>query len=255
MSPDSRPVGTVTWADLSTPDVQVAADFYARLLGWDLESTETPMGRYVIGSIGAGPVAGMMAPPSEEAGSPPAWAVFFGVADAAEAFDRARRLGATGLQPAMEIPGGGRIAVVADPAGAVVGFFEVRGGDPMAWGDVGAVAWVENQSRDVAASQDFYTQLLGWAPGRETDGYRIFESDGEQVAGLMAMPEGVPAEAPSYWLVYLAVADLDRACRAVGELGGQVIVPAMAVQGMRFAVAEDPFGAVFGLLEAAGHAG
>jgi hypothetical protein len=54
-------------------------DFYSRLLGWELESEDTPMGRHVIGVTGAGPAAGMMSPPPGEVGPPPASAVVFGV--------------------------------------------------------------------------------------------------------------------------------------------------------------------------------
>ena len=252
MAPGSRPLGTLAWVDLTTPDVAAAADFYSRLFGWKLESEETPMGRHVIGVTGAGPTAGMMSPPPGEVGPPPAWAVFFAVADVAEAFDHASRLGATGLQPPTEIPGGDRIAVVTDPAGAVVGLMESHGGDSMAWGESGAVAWVETQSRDLQASGAFYESLMGWTQGPEADGYRIFERDGVQVAGLMAVPAEVPNEVPSYWMVYFAVDDVDRACARAGELGGSTLVPAMTVQGMRFAVLEDPLGAVFALLRTSG---
>jgi len=249
VSPGSRPLGTLAWVDLTTPDVDSAADFYARLLGWKLESEDTPMGRYVIGVTGTGPAAGMMSPPPGEVGPPPAWAVFFGVGDVAEAFDHACRLGGTGLQPPTEIPGGDRIAVVTDPAGALVGLMEPHGGGSMAWGESGAVAWLEAQSRDLQASGAFYESLLGWTKGPEVDGYRVFERDGEQVAGLMAVPAEVPPEVPSYWLVYFAVDDVDEACTRAGELGGSKLVPSMTVQDMRFAVVEDPLGAVFAVLE------
>lgn len=248
MSVAARPVGSLAWIDLTTPDVDAAADFYSRLLGWELEPAETPVGRYVTGAVASGPVGGMMAPPPGEDAAPTAWTVFFGVADADRAFADARRLGATGLQPPTEIPSGDRIAVLTDPAGAVVGLMESRSGTSTARGESGAVGWVECQSRDVAAGEAFYTRLLSWQPGAPSDGYRVLECGGGQVAGLMAMPAEVPAEVPSYWLPYFAVDDVDSACARVGELGGSVVVPPMSVQDMRFAIAEDPSGAVFGLL-------
>lgn len=252
-APAARPaaglVGQVRWLDLSTPDVDAAAAFYSGLLGWRLESDDTPVGRYVIGLTDAGPVAGMMAPPAEDGeGAPPAWTVFFGVADAAAAFDRARGLGATGLQSPTEVPGGSLIAVVSDPAGAVVGLMESRGGEPLAWGRPGAATWVELQSRGVDASAAFYGDLLEWTPGPEDDGYRMLQRQGQPVAGLMAMPPEVPADVPSYWLVYFAVDDVEAAVRRVEELGGSVVVSTMTVQEMRFAVVADPSGAVFALL-------
>ena len=36
--------GTVSWVDLSTPDIEGAQHFYAGLLGWELEVQRTPMG-------------------------------------------------------------------------------------------------------------------------------------------------------------------------------------------------------------------
>jgi uncharacterized protein len=247
----ARPVGTVAWVDLSTPDVDGAAAFYAGLLGWTVSSDETPMGRYVIGSIPAGPVAGLLAPSPEDAAQPPAWTVVLRVESASEAFDRAQRLGATGLQPPMEIPGGARIAVVADPAAATVALMETRDDPPLAWGDAGAVVWVETHSRDVGASGCFYAELLGWEQEPEIDGYRVFRHDSGQVAGLMAVPAAVPDHVPSYWLVYFAVSDLAQSVERVGQLGGTVVVPTKEVADMRFAVAEDPFGATFALLEIA----
>lgn len=79
--------------------------------------------------------------PPESTDTVPAWAVSFGVTDVDEVCDRARRLGATGLQtPMIRGPGGDRIAVVTDPAGAVVGLVESDAGASMAWGGTGAVA-------------------------------------------------------------------------------------------------------------------
>jgi predicted enzyme related to lactoylglutathione lyase len=85
------------------------------------------------------------------------------------------------------------------------------------------VAWAETHSRDLRASGMFYEGVMGWTHGPESDGYRVFERHGEQVAGMMAMPPGVPAEVPSYWMAYFAVDDVDRGCRRVAELGGSVL--------------------------------
>jgi uncharacterized protein len=252
VSAASRRVGTAAWVDLATPDPDAAARFYAGLLGWTVSSDETPMGRYVTGSVGASPAAGMMAPAPDATGQPPAWTVVFRVADVDNAFDLARRLGATGLQPPLEIPGGARIAVVVDPAGATVALMDAPDPAEMAWREPGAVAWVEMQSRDVEASRRFYERLLGWEPDPELSGYRTFTLDGEQVAGLMAMPAEVPDEVPSYWLVYFSVDAVDTSIEQVRALGGSLVVPVMQVQDMRFAVVADPAGATFALLQRPG---
>lgn len=248
MAPAPRPAGTVAWVDLSTPDLDGAGTFYRGLLGWSLETSETPLGRYVVGSVSQGTVAGMMAPVPGSA-APPAWTVFFGTDDIDSTYALAVDAGATGLQAPMEIPGGSRVAVVADPAGAVVGLMHATSEEGMVWAEAGAVAWVETASRDLVASRSFYERVFGWSAREGTNGYWSFEHDGDQVAGLMAMPAEVPEEVPSYWLPYFAVSDVDDTCsRATGQ-GGTVIVPAMTVEAMRFAVVQDPAQAVFGVLQ------
>jgi predicted enzyme related to lactoylglutathione lyase len=64
-------------------------------------------------------------------------------------------------------------------------------------------------------------------------------------AGAMSMPDSVPAEVPSYWAVYFAVADCDAAVAAGQDLGGQVFLPAMQMGPSRFAGLSDPTGGMF----------
>ena len=73
--------GTVSWVDLSTPDIDGARRFYADLLGWELDVQLTPMGEYTIASVGGREVTGMMAHPTEITGAPAAWTVFLVVDD------------------------------------------------------------------------------------------------------------------------------------------------------------------------------
>jgi uncharacterized protein len=61
----------------------------------------------------------------------------------------------------------------------------------------GTPSWVELSSPDTDASASFYGAVLGWdatEPGpAETGGYRMFQYDGKNVAGLMGqMQEGQP---------------------------------------------------------------
>lgn len=248
MSPPPRPAGTVAWVDLSTPDVDAAASFYSALLGWDIQAEDTPMGRYVIGMVPAGPAAGMMAPVPEAAGAPPAWNVYVAVDDIDSTWSQAIAAGATPVQAPMEVPGGDRVASFVDPAGAAIGVMQQAPDGSMVFGDAGAVAWIETDSRDPATSRQFYEQLFGWTVD-ESDTYTVFSSVGGQAAGLMAMPPGVPDEVPSYWLVYFAVDDVDAAVALTSELGGTPATEAMTVEGMRFVVLEDPAGAAFALLQ------
>jgi uncharacterized protein len=56
---------------------------------------------------------------------PPAWLVYFTSADVDASAARATELGGRVIVPPSPVPGG-RIAVAADPQGAVLGFVEGR---------------------------------------------------------------------------------------------------------------------------------
>src|SRR5205807_640037 len=114
----------------------------------------------------------------------------------------------------------------------------------------GTPSWVELSSANADASADFYRELMGWSttepgPADETGGYRMFQQNGDSVAGLMGhMQEGQPTA----WMTYVSVADADETAAAVKGNGGSVIVEPMDVMDLgRMAVFSDPTGAVFGI--------
>ena len=65
----------------------------------------------------------------------------------------------------------------------------------------------------------------------------------------MQLPDEAPA--PSHWLVYFGSDDLDGAAQRIDSAGGGVMVPRTAVPGGEILVAQDPQGAVFGLVRRA----
>lgn len=241
--------GRIVWVDLSTKDVDAAKRFYGGLLGWQFADT----GPYTVARSEDDDVAGMMAMPEADAaaGMPSCWTVIIGAGSELDALvDKASALGGSVLQAPMPIPGGARIAVIADPTGAVVALMESPPSErSMAWGAPGSVSWVECLSRGPEASRHFYEDLFGWKGEDGRGSYVVFHLDGERVAGMMATPPGVPAEVPSYWLTYFGVADVEAACRRTVELGGAVLEPAHDIEEGRFAILEDPTGAVFAVLQ------
>lgn len=113
----------------------------------------------------------------------------------------------------------------------------------------GSPCWYELTTADAAGSQGFYGPLLGWTfrdagmPGMD---YTLATAEGAMVAGLFAPPPGTPEG----WLVYFAVDAVDATCAQIADLGGAVLMqPADIPDTGRFAVAADPQGAVFGLLQ------
>lgn len=120
---------------------------------------------------------------------------------------------------------------------------------------LGRFVWRDLVTPDVERAKAFYGQLFGWAydampmPGGGT--YWVVRSGGQMIGGVMATPPGSPA--PPSWTSYVSVADVDASCRAFVERGARALVePKDIPGGGRFAVIQDPEGAVLGLLRSGG---
>jgi hypothetical protein len=259
------PNGFPGWVDLSTPDQAAATAFYCELFGWTAEDLPTDVGTtYTMLSLDGRLVCGLgpQPPALVEAGVPPAWVTYVLVGDVDEIVAATPDAGGTVTMPTIDVMTSGRMAMVADPSGAVLGLWQPRdhqGAD--VFNEPGSVVWNELQTRDIAACLPFYEELFGWRWDHTTAGggdYSLAHLDAKgsaaegvdtSVAGAMPMPSGVPDEAPSSWGVYFAAADLDDVlARATGG-GASVVVEPMAMDGGRFALIADPQGAMFYLME------
>jgi hypothetical protein len=76
--------------------------------------------------------------------------------------------------------------------------------------------------------------------------YRLFMKGDKGVGGAMTAPPGVP----SHWLTYVGTADTHATAKKITELGGKIMHPPTDVPDMvRFAIAMDPQGAAFGVVQ------
>lgn len=115
-------VGSLTWLDLETPDVEGAARFYRAVFDWT--ATEQPMGMradgsfdsYTVFATSLGPVAGVVR--STVQGIPASWCPSFSVIDTDIMAHTATRYGAVVMSEPYDLPVG-RQAVIVDPEGAV----------------------------------------------------------------------------------------------------------------------------------------
>jgi predicted enzyme related to lactoylglutathione lyase len=111
---------TYVWGELITDDVEASASFYRKVFGWDLAavSPDDPSGRrdWILRERAIGAL--FPRPATMPAEVPPYWDVYFEVVDPAATADKAAGLGATVLLPPTDTVHG-RIAVFADPVGAV----------------------------------------------------------------------------------------------------------------------------------------
>ncbi|MGD2068880.1 MAG: VOC family protein [Gemmatimonadota bacterium] len=121
-APDQPPVGHVSWHELATSDHEAGWDFYSELFGWE-RTSNFDMGdgwMYEMFSLpGREGDAGAMFTKSDDMPGPPAWTYYFSVEDIERAAGAVEEGGGKVLNGPMEVPGGDRVAVCADPQGAV----------------------------------------------------------------------------------------------------------------------------------------
>jgi uncharacterized protein len=119
--------GTPTWNECVTPDVKAATEFYAEVLGMGSEEMDMgEAGTYTLLTNAAGKqIGGAMNPPME--GVPPHWNIYFNVEDVDAGAARAEELGGKTVAPAFDVPGVGRMAMLADAQGAT--FWLMAAGD------------------------------------------------------------------------------------------------------------------------------
>ena len=112
--------GAFSWSELMTSDPAAAAAFYGPLFGWRVETMDMGGGAYHVLKVGDTSVGGIMKAPAEAGPMPPAWGCYVTVSDTDGTVAQAVALGGKVVVPAMDVPGVGRMAVIADPQGATV---------------------------------------------------------------------------------------------------------------------------------------
>jgi len=259
----SHTPGTFSWVELSTSDQKGGVAFYKALFGWDVN--EQPMGpgetysMFLLRGQEVAAAAGMR-PEERQYGEPSHWNMYVTVGNADEAVKRAESLGAKVLAPPFDVMDVGRMAIIQDPTGARLQLWEAkRHIGAKILNEPGALCWSELTTRDTNAAEAFYTGLFGWtakhsAPSAATaPEYTEFSNHGQTGVGMMAMRPDMPAGTRSYWMPYFQVAGCDATAAKAKELGGKIIVPPQDIPKTgRFAILQDPQGAMFAAFTLAG---
>jgi predicted enzyme related to lactoylglutathione lyase len=259
----ANPAGSFIWYELLTFDPLGAKRFYDEVVGWTIaeESVAPGLEYRMIGRSDGGHAGGLMTLSEEMRanGARPGWLGYIHVRDVDAALAAMERDGGTVMMPAWDQPGVGRLAMVADPSGAPFYLMDPLPpeGQPDAVSDVFSidqpqhVRWNELSSGDPARAVDFYARHFGWVQDGSMDmgelGKYQFLRHGDVMIGAV-MPK-MPEMPVSVWSFYVGVDDIDRAVRAIGQGGGQILNGPMEIPGGDYAVnAMDPEGAAFGLV-------
>lgn len=256
--------GTFSYVELATPDPEAAKVFYGELFGWEADDQPIPEevggGVYTTMRRAGDAVAGLSAqqPDQRAAGVPPNWLSYVTVTDADASADRARDLGGQVLAGPFDVMAVGRMAVIADPAGAVFALWQA--GDSIGAtrvNDPGCLTSNELSTNDVPGAIAFYSGLFGWQVAEVDTGgaprYWLINHGGAAEGRNGGMRELAPeqAGAPPNWMPYFTVTSADGTIAGATELGGGLVAGPTDIPAGRFAVLQDPQGAIFAVFQGA----
>jgi len=237
------------WHGVITPDTDAAKSFYAQALGWEVQTT--PMGDEDATMFAAGGVPRLHLSTPPEDGIPAHWDNYFRVEDVDASTAKAVANGGALLVPPTDIPPG-RFSVVASPSGALLHLFHEadEGSSQNAPDADGGIHWVELHSHELDKDLAWLKATFGLTSETmpmPTGPYTILRAGERMVGGAMtAQQEG----APSMWLSWVRVADVDAVAAKVTDLGGALHTPFMDAEGVgRMVIAADPTGGVFGIIQ------
>jgi predicted enzyme related to lactoylglutathione lyase len=258
---DAYPAGVPCFVDTLTADVEAAKGFYAGIFGWEFAGPgpmpgDSP-GEYYVARLAGDDVAGIgTLPAGSDAGVPAAWNTHVSVDSADQTAARAKAAGGAVVVEPFDAPPAGRMAVIADPAGAVHCVWEAadrvgaaRVNEPSAW------AMSLLSTPDPEGAKAFYGELFGWQAEEFGPSVWLFRRPG-YVGGepeqpvprdvVAAMTTADPAGGmPPSWSVDFWIADADAAAAAAPPLGGRVIAEPFHEANFRRAILAAPDGAAF----------
>lgn len=246
--------GTPSWIDVGSRNLEATTAFYGALFGWEFAAAPQPdAGGYGMFTLKGKPVAG--GGPTMSPDQPPAWTTYITVANADATVKAAQDNGGNVAVPPMDVFDLGRMAGIIDPTGAYIAIWQPgqhKGAQLV--NEPGAFVWNELDTRDIEAAKAFYTKVFPWTAKTTSTGdmtYTEWQVNGRSIAGGMQMGPQFPADAPPNWLTYFSVANTDATLAKAQELGATVLVPATDMSEGRFAVVQDPQGAVFAIIQSA----
>jgi hypothetical protein len=257
------PQGSIIWYELMTSEAAAAERFYGELVGWRFAThpgATAAGGAYRLLSAPDAPVGGMMEVDGDmnQAGGRPLWVAYFAVDDVDASAERLVGAGGRLLMGPLDLPGVGRVALAADPFGAV--FYIMRptpppgedGAQSRSFDEeaIGHCAWNELTTTDLQGALAFYGDQFGIAKGDtmpmgEMGDYQFIHHGGRMIGGAM---QGAHPDQPRGWTHYFRVPSIDSAQAKLEAGGGTILAGAHQVPGGDWVlICVDPQGARFGL--------
>ena len=254
--------GSHIWYELMTPDPEAAGAFYSAVVpGWKFgERNPGDLDYRMIGRSDGGNAGGVLRISKDMAdhGATPVWLGYVAVDDVDGIVARIEARGGKVHMPATDIPGVGRIAMVADPQGNPIYVMKPKPpsdgsnakSDAFSPTEGQRVSWNELATPDPVAARQFYGELFGWSSDEFMDmgeygEYRFFSHAGQTIGAVCGVIPGGSAG----WRYYIRVPSIAAAAEAVKANGGDVSMgPHQVPGGDHIIIGNDPQGAEFALV-------
>jgi predicted enzyme related to lactoylglutathione lyase len=264
--------GVPCWVDASEPDPEAAVDFYSGLFGWEFENVLPPdsPGEYFTARIRGGDVAAVGSIP-EGLPQVATWNTYIWVDSADDTAAKVGDAGGSVLMEPFDIMDSGRMAVFADPEGAMFCVWQAnqhKGAQIV--NEHGSLNFNGLNTRDVDGAKSFYGSVFGWTTLALPGGFEVWTLPGygdhletydpdirkrvaelggvpgfeDVVASLNPIPDDQP-DTPAHWNVTFAVDDADAIAANATELGAVVVAPPFDAPWVRMTIVRDPQGATF----------
>lgn len=251
------------WYELMSPDPDGSKAFYDAVVGWDIEPQPAGELDYrMIRRTGGNNAGGVMRLTDEMRthGAEPCWLGYICVDDVDAAHAALLADGGKSFMDPWTIEGVGRVAMVADPAGAPFYIMdptpqpgrEDEASDVFSPMGVGGCSWNELGTTDSDAALAFYTRHFGWShsggmPMGDMGTYE-FISRGDLPLG--AIMRAAPGQRP-HWRYYFRVPAIAPAAAAITANGGTIAHgPQEVPGGDKIVIGIDPQGAEFAIVGA-----
>ena len=230
--------GKIIWRDLLTNDPAASQQFYGELFGWEFENVGNAANlkrdsAYTLirhnGKLIGGMVDTMALNGRDDISQ---WVVLMAVEDLDTKVATVVASGGEIVAPPTDLQERGRLSLIRDAEGALLGLLETRDGDPRdSKPDLGGFLWDELWTTDVQNAGAFYNKLAGLTADTvdiDTDQataptYRLLKAGDTPRVGILPNPlDGLDP----VWVSYIRVDDPAAITSHVSALGGRVIVEA-----------------------------
>ncbi|KTD42150.1 VOC family protein [Legionella parisiensis] len=115
------------WNELATADVKKAKEFYSKVLGWQFKEIQSGEMTYTLIQANDKEFAGIWQIPTNQQNEiPPHWMAYILVNDVADTLAKAKQNGAQEIKEVTHAGDMGLFAIIKDPTGAHVAFWETK---------------------------------------------------------------------------------------------------------------------------------